>query len=106
MICEGKLNHAKIDEIYTKKGGAEPDLAGRQTARLQDHLGSWRRIGTVDELSSQTRRGAGHRALCEQLDTVRAGSGTELFDLGLRISRLVEEDKHAYQLPEIEPRAT
>ena len=91
----------RLTKIYTKQGdGGKTSLGGGQrvdkdTLRVQVY-------GTVDELNSQIGVALAV-GLCELLDTALPEIQNELFDLGSDLA-FVEEDKHAYQLPEIEPR--
>lgn len=91
----------RLTKIYTKKGDeGQTSLGGGQRVP-KDHL-RVTAYGTVDELNSQIGVALA-MGLCERLDTVLPEIQNELFDLGSDLA-FVEDDKHAYQLPEIEPR--
>ncbi len=91
----------RLTKIYTKKGDAGQTSLGGGQRVPKDHL-RVTAYGTVDELNSQIGVALAV-GLCERLDTVLPEIQNELFDLGSDLA-FVEEDKHAYQLPEIEPR--
>ena len=91
----------RLTKIYTKKGDAGQTSLGGGQRVSKDHL-RVAAYGTVDELNSQLGVALAV-GLCERLDTVLPEIQNELFDLGSDLA-FVEEDKHAYQLPEIEPR--
>ena len=91
----------RLTKIYTKKGDAGQTSLGGGQRVSKDHL-RVAAYGTVDELNSQIGVALAV-GLCERLDTVLPEIQNELFDLGSDLA-FVEEDKHAYQLPEIEPR--
>ncbi len=91
----------RLTKIYTKKGDAGQTSLGGGQRVSKDHL-RVAAYGTVDELNSQIGVALAV-GLCERLDALLSEIQNELFDLGSDLA-FVEEDKHAYQLPEIEPR--
>lgn len=91
----------RLTKIYTKKGDEGLTSLGGGQRVPKDNL-RVQVYGTVDELSSQIGVALAV-GLTERLDDVLTEVQNELFDLGSDLA-FVEEDKHAYKLPEIEAR--
>ena len=91
----------RLTKIYTRKGDeGDTSLGGgqrvpKESLRVQTY-------GTVDELNSHLGVALA-MGLCDRLSQVLPEIQNELFDLGSDLCFL-EEDKHAYQLPQIEAR--